>query len=64
MSESKEIEPIAIDIPEVCRRASLGRTLIYNEISNGRLPTLRVGRRRLVLLEDLKRFLAERRQAA
>ncbi len=41
-------EPKAYDIPTFCRVYSIGRTLVYKEIKEGRLPFLKIGRRTLI----------------
>ncbi len=47
----------AYSIPEVCRTASIGRTRLYSEISEGRLRAVKVGRRTLVRAADLDAWL-------
>ena len=47
----------AYSIPEVCRTASIGRTRLYSEISEGRLKAVKVGRRTLIRAEDLDTWL-------
>ena len=41
----------AYSIDEFCEDNGLGRTRVYEEISSGRLRTLKVGRRRLITAE-------------
>lgn len=45
--------PLAISIQDSCRLTGLGRTTIYDLIRTGRLRSLTVGRRRLVLYESI-----------
>ena len=45
-------------IPEVCERLNHGRTLTYQLIRSGRLPSVVVGTRRRVRESDLERFIA------
>ncbi len=47
----------AYSIPEVCEQASIGRTRLYSEISNGRLRTVKCGRRTLIRAEDMDAWL-------
>jgi len=51
------MEKHAFSILEVMQQTSLGRSKIYEEISNGRLRAVKLGNRTLVLAEDLDKFL-------
>jgi excisionase family DNA binding protein len=54
-------EPIAreaLNIAEVCAAAGIGRTKVYEAISEGRLKARKCGKRTLVLTADLRDFLA------
>ena len=50
--------PLAYSIQEVCRVTSAGRTSIYAEIKAGRLTARKIGRRTVVLKDDLEAWLA------
>ena len=54
------IEPLAVPIGEAARLGGVGRSTIYNEISNGNLPAHKVGRRTIVTMENLRSWLASR----
>lgn len=49
---------IAVSIDEACELTSSGRTRLYEEINKGRLRAKKFGRRTLVLVSDLEKFLA------
>jgi excisionase family DNA binding protein len=57
-------EPLAVGIPEVVRRSGLSRSLIYEALRTGDLKSLRVGARRLVMLDDLRAWLESHRATA
>ena len=40
--------PLAYDIPSFCSASTLGRTRVYQEIKEGRLRVMKVGRRTLI----------------
>ena len=42
----------AMTVREFCLWAAIGRTLVYREIGSGRLRTVKLGKRRLVLFAD------------
>ena len=50
-----------LTINEVCEALRLGRTVVNSYLWNGTLPSLKIGRRRLVLRTDLEHFLQEHR---
>ena len=56
-----DIGPRAYGIAEVCRRTGLGRTSVYAVIKDGALVARKIGRRTIVLDDDLKVFLSNLR---
>ena len=53
-----EIIPLAVSVSEAARLCGIGRTKFSELISKGEVPSKRMGRRRLILLNDLHAFLA------
>lgn len=51
----------AISISEAASTSGLGRTLLYRLMKEGRLPFVKVGKRCLVLVTDLRSFLENNR---
>ena len=49
--------PDALSIPDACEMASVGRSTIYAAIAEGRLKARKLGRRTLILRDDLTYFL-------
>lgn len=49
--------PIAVAPAEAARLAGIGRTRLYAAISDGELPSLKLGTRRLIKLVDLEAWL-------
>ena len=58
------MEPITVTISEAVRASGLGRTKLYELIGAGRVDSVRVGTRRLVVFESLKNFLIDAGRAA
>jgi excisionase family DNA binding protein len=52
-------EPEAVSVKEAARRAGVSRRTIYEALTSGALPSLRIGRRRLVRLAALRTYLAD-----
>lgn len=50
-------EPIAYSIADACRVSSLGRTRLYQLISEGRLQARKVGKRTLIPAASLRALI-------
>jgi excisionase family DNA binding protein len=48
----------ALSVEEAASAAGVSRTFLYERISSGELPTIKLGKRRLVRVEALRRWLA------
>lgn len=53
------MEPITISINDAAKALGLGRTSIYALINEGRLETVKFGRRRLIKTETIRRLIDE-----
>jgi excisionase family DNA binding protein len=53
-----------LTVNEVCEVLRLGRTVVNSYLWDGTLPSLKIGRRRLVLRSDLEQFLLEHRDTS
>jgi excisionase family DNA binding protein len=51
-------EPLAVSPGEAARLAGLGRTTIYSALKSGALPSIKIGKRRLIAIEGLRAWLA------
>lgn len=49
--------PILYRISEACRLSRRGRTAIYEAIGDGTLPSIKVGRHRLIRRADLAAYI-------
>ena len=58
------MEKLAYSVDEVAALMSLGRTKVVAMVSNGEIPSIKVGGRRLVTRKDLLWFLEEARGQA
>ena len=57
------MEKLTATINESCEALSTGRTNLYRLINEGRIETITVGRRRLVVVQSLHDFVKKRRAA-
>jgi excisionase family DNA binding protein len=53
---------ITASIGEFCKLAGIGRSLVYEMIGDGRLDSITIGKRRLIVLDSYRR-LVERQRA-
>ena len=52
------IEQEGLSVAEACEVAGIGRTKLYEAIADGRLKARKLGKRTLILRDDLRQFLA------
>jgi excisionase family DNA binding protein len=57
ITETVAYQREGLSIPEACAVAGIGRTKIYEAISKGHLIARKFGKRRIILRDDLLRFL-------
>ena len=57
-------EKAALSVEEVGTYLGTSRPTVYRLMDSGALPSIHIGRRRLVLREDLDKFLQERKAEA
>jgi excisionase family DNA binding protein len=50
-------EPITTTIGDFCRLTGLGRSTIYELLGDGRLDSVKIGKRRLILLDSYRRLI-------
>ena len=53
------MEPIAYSVADASRVASIGQTKLFELIASGRLASCKVGRKRLIHAESLRKLIAE-----
>jgi excisionase family DNA binding protein len=57
MQANHQLETLSVDIPEACRLTGLGRSKIYDLLGSGEIISVKVGKRRLILVADLRAWL-------
>jgi excisionase family DNA binding protein len=58
MNNGTTIQREGLSIAEACAAAGIGRTKLYEAIADGRLKARKLGKRTLILRDDLFQFLA------
>jgi len=61
LAQCKELnmEALLVSITDTAKALNLGRTSVYSLIDEGKLDTLKMGRRRLVTVASIKRLAGE-----
>lgn len=54
-------EPIAVSPAKGAKLVDVGRSTLYEALRAGELKSMKIGRRRLILVEDLKAWLVSHR---
>jgi len=57
-SSAAELRPITVTVQQARRLLGLGNTSVWKLIGDGRLRTVRIGKRRLILYESLEELIA------
>ena len=57
-NKTKIIKPLTVSVAEACELIGVGRTTMWVLIRSGRLKTLSIGRRRLIVFESLQELVA------
>jgi excisionase family DNA binding protein len=59
MHEKSEIPPFLVGVEKACELLSIRRTHVYKLIGQGKLRSIKIGRRTLFRLDDLRDFADE-----
>lgn len=62
--ENETLSRLAYGISQACEATGMGRSFIYQEISEGRIPTFKIGTRTLIAADDLKTWLNSYRSSS
>jgi excisionase family DNA binding protein len=50
-------EPLTVTVEDAMRLSSLGRSFLYDCLGDGRIASVKRGKRRLIVYQSLKQFL-------
>ncbi|WP_457788340.1 helix-turn-helix domain-containing protein [Pseudomonas sp. PL-6] len=57
MTQAAPLSPLAVGPEEAARLASTTRSAVYKAIAEGRLDSFKMGKRRLILIKEIERWL-------
>lgn len=49
---------LSFTVEEACKAIGIGRTRLYEEINSGHLPAKKLGKRTIILKDDVENFLS------
>ena len=58
MNNDTAIQREGLSVAEACAVAGIGRTKLYQAIADGSLKARKLGKRTLILRDDMRQFLA------
>lgn len=61
---TQNLTPVSVGMEQAARLIGLSRRQLYRKLATGELHTFRLGGRRLVTYDELKRFIATQAEAA
>jgi excisionase family DNA binding protein len=56
--ETGSAKPLAVTVKRACELIGVGNTTMYELIHDGRVKTIRIGRRRLVIYHSLEKVVS------
>jgi excisionase family DNA binding protein len=56
------MEPVAVTVTDACAAIGVGRTMLYQLLSERKLDSVTIGRRRLITTESIRRLVADAAQ--
>jgi excisionase family DNA binding protein len=57
MNQAEQIAPLSVSVEEAARIVGFSRSGIYEQIASGTLKAFKLGRRRLILMTELKSWI-------
>ncbi|MBN3965826.1 helix-turn-helix domain-containing protein [Pseudomonas gregormendelii] len=57
MSQAEQISPLSVSVEDAARIVGFSRSGIYELIASGELRAFKLGRRRLILMTELKTWI-------
>ncbi len=57
MEQGHQVAPLSVGVEEAGRILGISRSATYEFIAEGKIKTFKIGRRRLVLMSELKAFI-------
>ena len=58
----ESLQPIAVSPDQAARLAGVGRTTLYAALATGELRSLKIGTRRLIMVEAIREWLTRNEQ--
>jgi excisionase family DNA binding protein len=56
------MEAVTVTVADACKAIGVGRTVLYELLSQGKLDSITLGRRRLITTESIRRLVSSASQ--
>lgn len=63
MDQNQQISPLSVSVEDAARVVGYSRSGVYELIASGELKAFKLGRRRLILMSELKSWVERAAQA-
>lgn len=63
-ANADDTQQLLLSVPQVAQRLNIGKSSVYRLLGTGALNHVRLGGRRLIVVEDLNDYVAGLREAA
>ncbi|WP_188910935.1 helix-turn-helix domain-containing protein [Salinarimonas ramus] len=57
-TSTRNVAPLGLGVSDAARAAGVGRTAVYEALKSGALVARKLGRRTIILIDDLNAWLA------
>lgn len=57
------MEPVTVTVADACKAIGVGRTVLYELLSERKLDSITIGRRRLITTESIRRLVKTEAEA-
>ncbi|MBA6101696.1 Helix-turn-helix domain protein [compost metagenome] len=57
MTQTNQFQPLALGIDDAARVIGVARSMLYEIVARGDLPSFKLGRRRMILAKELETYI-------
>ncbi|GLO23896.1 helix-turn-helix domain-containing protein [Pseudomonas putida] len=57
MTQTNQFQPLALGIDDAARVIGVARSMLYEIVARGDLPSFKLGRRRMILAKELEMYI-------
>ncbi len=57
MTQTPQLQPLSLGIDDAARVIGVARSMLYEIVARGELPSFKLGRRRMILAKELEAYI-------